>query len=138
MLGILDNTQIAIGDTNAAISLTSRDAAGANNSGALTVKSGDQTGTANSGNLDLEIGSAAGGTRGDIRLRDGSEGTSGEYWQSKGTGGEGNWAVLTAPSFADGTRPAATTVGQVIFNTDDNTLNVADGTNWRDMSGAIT
>lgn len=42
--------------------------------------------------------------------------------------------------YANATRPAASSVlaGTLIFNTDDNFPNVSDGTNWRDMSGAIT
>lgn len=52
----------------------------------------------------------------------------------------GTSPMLSVPSFSDVTRPAASDVGtgSVIFNTDDNTLNVSDGAGWRDMSGNPT
>jgi hypothetical protein len=45
-----------------------------------------------------------------------------------------------AKAFGNTERPDPTTVpaGSIIFNTDDSTLNVSDGTNWRDMAGTIT
>jgi hypothetical protein len=44
------------------------------------------------------------------------------------------------PVYSDGSRPSASSVpqGAVIFNTTDSSLNVSDGSNWRDMTGAIT
>jgi len=54
------------------------------------------------------------------------------------TTGALEWAPTTVPAYSDGTRPAAGTIGRVIFNTDDNFLNVDDGTNWRDPTGAVT
>lgn len=52
----------------------------------------------------------------------------------------GIFPTLSAPVFNDTTRPTAASSGQgaVIFNTDDNTLNVSDGSGWRDMSGNPT
>lgn len=43
-------------------------------------------------------------------------------------------------AFSDAGRASASAVpaGTVIFNTDDNFLNVSDGTNWRDPTGATT
>ncbi len=48
--------------------------------------------------------------------------------------------LLSPPSFTDATRPAAAVAGTgyTIWNTDDNTTNVSDGTNWLDPDGAIT
>ena len=48
--------------------------------------------------------------------------------------------LMNPPSFADATRPAAAVAGSgyTIWNTDDGTTNVSDGTNWLDPSGAIT
>jgi hypothetical protein len=45
-----------------------------------------------------------------------------------------------APPRDNTSRGSAAVAGQgaIIFNTQDNTLNVSDGTNWRDMSGSIT
>lgn len=61
------------------------------------ILSGKKTaGTGNSGNISIETGTSAGGTRGTIRLVDGSEGISGDVWTSSGTGGEGNWVTPTA------------------------------------------
>ena len=47
-------------------------------------------------------------------------------------------AGLILPVYTDATRPTAGTAGMVIFNSDDNFLNVDDGSNWRDMSGNVT
>lgn len=49
----------------------------------------------------------------------------------------GSGAVVL-PTYTNATRPAATTAGMLIFNSDDNAPNVADGTNWRDMAGDVT
>ncbi len=50
------------------------------------------------------------------------------------------FSELTVSSFTDASRPDPTTIskGVIIFNDDDLTLNVSDGTNWRDMTGSIT
>ena len=47
--------------------------------------------------------------------------------------------LLKAAVFTNASRPAPATVdaGTIIFNSDDNDLNVSDGTNWR-LNGAIT
>ena len=44
------------------------------------------------------------------------------------------------PSFSNATRPAAAAwpVTSPIWNTDDDSLNWSDGTNWLDATGAIT
>ena len=47
-------------------------------------------GAGDSEDLILSIGTAT-GTRGVLKIVDGSEGTSGECWVSTGVGGEGNW-----------------------------------------------
>jgi len=59
----------------------------------------NQTGTAvtNSGDIINETG-AAGGTRGSIKNVDGSEGTIGHVWTSKGVDGSGEWAEATGGS----------------------------------------
>ena len=45
-----------------------------------------------------------------------------------------------APSYDNTTRPDAAVAGAgaVIYNSDDLTLNVSDGSDWRDMSGNLT
>lgn len=49
-----------------------------------------------------------------------------------------NVGWLTLASYTDATRPAAGTVGRMIYNTDDNAPNFDDGVNWRDAAGVIT
>lgn len=51
-------------------------------------------GTGDSGSIIVQPGTSTGGTRGDIKFKDGSEGTTGHVWTSKGTDGEGNWQPL--------------------------------------------
>lgn len=46
--------------------------------------------------------------------------------------------MLTIGTYTDAQRPAAGTVGRVIFNTDDGMPNYDDGSNWRDVNGNIT
>ena len=48
--------------------------------------------------------------------------------------------LLSPPSFTDGTRPTPSSVGAgyTIWNTDDGTTNVSDGTNWLDPDGNTT
>ena len=51
--------------------------------------------------------------------------------------------LRTAPTLAvysDASRPAANSVpaGYIFFNSSDNFPNISDGTNWRNMAGAIT
>jgi len=46
--------------------------------------------------------------------------------------------MMTIGTYTDAQRPAAGTVGRVIFNTDDGQPNYDDGTNWRDINGNIT
>lgn len=42
-------------------------------------------------------------------------------------------------SFTNATRPVASTVpaGFAIWNIDDRTINISDGTNWRDPNGEL-
>ena len=47
---------------------------------------------------------------------------------------------LVLGNFTDASRPAANTVpsGGLIYNSDDFTINISDGVNWRDGLGEIT
>lgn len=56
------------------------------------VETGNASG-GNSGKIDIQTGTAT-GTRGKIRLRDGSEGTVGHAWISSDIDGGGNWAAI--------------------------------------------
>jgi hypothetical protein len=71
--------------------------ADANATGPLFFETGNKTaGTGDSGNLTFYIGTSVGGTRGKIKLIDGSEGTIGHVWTSTGVGGEGAWSAAGA------------------------------------------
>lgn len=59
--------------------------------GALRFETGNSS-SDTSGGIHLQVGTA-GGTRGKIQMRDGSEGTVGHVWTSTGTVGEGGWAA---------------------------------------------
>lgn len=66
--------------------------ADANSTGNIEILTGNKTaGTGNSGDIIVQPGTSLGGTRGSIKFKDGSEGTAGYVWTSKGTDGEGNW-----------------------------------------------
>lgn len=78
-------------------------AANSNNSGGMTVRSGNTAGAGDSGDLLLEIGTVTSGTRGKLKIQDGSEGTAGHVWTSTGTGGEGAWAALAGSTLANDT-----------------------------------
>jgi hypothetical protein len=67
-----------------------------------------------------------------------AQGGAGTQLQNDGSGNLSWTDQVVVESFNDAGRPAAGTAGRVIFNTDDATLNVDDGTNWRDMAGVIT
>ncbi len=70
---------------------------GTGDTGIVQRKTGDSAG-GNSGDIIDETGTA-GGTRGKIRKKDGSEGTVGHVWTSTDTTGGGEWA---APQMSDG------------------------------------
>lgn len=59
--------------------------------GSITIKSGDNSGTGNTGPIVIQIGTITSGTRGQIRLVDGTEGTAGYVWTSTDTSGNGAW-----------------------------------------------
>lgn len=87
-------------------------------SGTLQLSTGNAT-AGNSGNLDIITGTA-GGTRGEIGLIDGSEGTSGYVWTSVDTQGHGHWL----PASSGGT-----------YNKENLTLNGTDITNqYKDLA----
>jgi len=53
-----------------------------------------ELGTEDSGSILLRTGTSAGGSRGGIQLRNGTEGTVGHVWKSTGVNGEGAWSPL--------------------------------------------
>lgn len=58
----------------------------------IQIQTGNKTaGTGNSGGINLQPGASAGGTRGRLSFRDGTEGTSGYVWTSTDTTGKGAW-----------------------------------------------
>lgn len=81
--------------------------ANSNPTGSTYILTGNKTaGTGNSGNIHIKPGTSAGGQRGKIQLRDGSEGTPGHVWTSTGVNGEGAWQ---APAPSSGV-PAGTVI----------------------------
>ena len=97
--GLASNMQL-LGTSNQisgdGLILATSSQAASSNSQNLILATGAQTGSANSGNIRLFTGLINTGTRGSIRFEDGSEGTVGHVWTSKGTNGEGNWESLDA------------------------------------------
>ena len=66
--------------------------ADANATGEVRIETGNKlSGTGDSGDITLMTGTSFGGVKGDIIIKDGSEGTTGHVWTSKSTGGAGNW-----------------------------------------------
>lgn len=82
------------GDPSNDIALRSGQGIGSD-TGKVTLSSGDATGGNTTGNIILNIG-ATSGTRGKIKLVDGSEGTIGDVWTSTDTDGTGGWATPTS------------------------------------------
>lgn len=92
------------------------------NSGTIRIEAGGTTTSGNSGGIEISTAAAA-GTRGQIKLIDGSEGNIGDIWTSTGSGGEGHWqtsgggtgtvtsVALTAPSFLSVAGSPITTSG---------------------------
>jgi len=79
------------------------------------ILTGNKTaGTGDSGNIIAQTGTSAGGTRGSLKYKDGSEGTIGHIITSKGVDGESEWA---APSLSAGT-------------TENSNLDVISGGDW--------
>jgi hypothetical protein len=76
------------------VTMSSGFPSGSGNSGNILIRSGS-TNAGNSGDLDLSVGTA-GGTRGKIRLLDGSIGTIGQVWTSTDTNGAGQWSSSSA------------------------------------------
>lgn len=73
------------------LAMASRNSTSATISGEVSLESGNNTSTGNTGNVRLRTGVPDSGVRGNIALQDGSEGTIGHVWTSKGVNGEGNW-----------------------------------------------
>lgn len=64
--------------------------------GDVYLLSGNKTaGTGDSGDINIKTGTSAGGNRGKIKLKNGTEGTAGQVWTSVGIDGEGEWAQPT-------------------------------------------
>ena len=59
----------------------------------INIITGAQTGSGDSGDIVVGPGTVNSGTRGKLRLKDGSEGTSGQVWTSNDTDGGGSWAA---------------------------------------------
>lgn len=93
----------------ATIILTGNRATG--NTGLISLTSGNAA-SGNSGGITLQIGTAS-GTRGKIKLVDGSEGTTGHVWTSTDTAGNGHWAAASG----GGANTALSNLAAVAINT---------------------
>lgn len=78
------------GLTSERLVIATGDSTSGGDTGAIYIGSGDST-AGNSGHINLLVG-AAGGTRGSIKFKDGTEGTIGHCWKSTDTDGNGHWA----------------------------------------------
>ena len=112
-LGIFTTDVDAGGTQSAPIFITTGFQSGTGNTGEYFQTTGDADGSSgntgnsmsttgnaangNSGNNIIETGTAT-GTRGSIRLRDGSQGTIGHIWTSTDTAGSGSWQAPSAAS----------------------------------------
>jgi hypothetical protein len=65
----------------------------AGDTGSLILETGNAS-AGDSGDVSIQTGTAS-GTRGEIKLKNGSEGTIGHIWTSTGTAGEGGWAAAS-------------------------------------------
>jgi hypothetical protein len=95
--GSVTGTSIAaISATNNQFLLRSSPVNGPNPSSSIYLETGVQSGTGGSGSVFIATGTAVGGTRGSIRMRDGTEGTAGFVWTSTDTVGTGSWQAASA------------------------------------------
>jgi len=110
----------------------------ANSTGAINLETGNKTaGTGNSGGITLRLGTSAGGTRGQLKIIDGTQGTAGDVWTSTDTLGNGAWATPSGGS-APTSRITldtfngfgSTNTAQMIF------LNITDNSGGADLSYA--
>jgi len=88
-----DSTAIQLAANFAGASIAVNSSTGTT-SGNVFIESGNAT-AGNSGNILLYTGTAT-GTRGSLKIQDGSEGTSGQVWTSTDTVGSGHWAAAAA------------------------------------------
>lgn len=81
------------------LTTASNQTSNANPTKSVRIETGNkEAGTGNSGDVILQIGTSLGGTRGKIRLLDGTEGTTGHIWTSTNTSGSGRWSEVSSPS----------------------------------------
>lgn len=94
---IIKSGQVSSGNSSSGtVSISSGNTPGTGATGALSIFSGNAAGVANSGNIIIETGTVTSGTRGSIRLRNGSQGTIGHVWTSTDVNGSGSWQAAAA------------------------------------------
>lgn len=94
------------------------------NTGEVQYGSGDTLGTGDTGDVEIEIGTVTSGTRGRLRILDGTEGTTGHVWTSTDTLGNGAWA---APASSGANAFLSNLTSPTAVNQD---LIGATGSNW--------
>lgn len=111
------------GGASGIVSLLSGDTT-TGNSGNTLISTGNST-SANSGNIILTTGTA-GGTRGDIRFVDGTQGTVGHVWTSVDVNGSGSWQAPAA-EYTD--EQAQDAVGNILTDSASIDFTYNDGAN---------
>ena len=81
--------------TSGSLQVKSGSASGVGSSGNVDISSGNVVG-GTSGDLTLSTGTVSGGTRGKIKLRDGTQGTVGHIWTQVLADGTGSWQANAA------------------------------------------
>lgn len=109
------------------------DATATGASGAVTIASGDNFGLGNSGKVTLKTGPVTSGTRGQIQLLDGTEGTAGYVWTSTDTSGNGAWmAGGGGGANTSLSNLTATSINQDLISNSPNNRNLgANGNAWQ-------
>lgn len=107
-----------IGANSFAIYTASNADTNSNPTGDLFIGTGNKTsGTGNSGAIIISPGSSSGGTRGKLKIKDGSEGTVGDVWTSTGVNGEGEWQTPSGGGGAGNIYRGASVMGPLIVET---------------------
>ena len=104
----------ALRGVSAGRSISIYSATATSSTGSVLIASGNSTTSGNTGDIELYIGTITSGTRGKLKIKDGSEGTIGHVWTSTGTDGSGAWA---APG-GGGANTALSNLSAVAVNVD--------------------
>lgn len=120
-----------------------------NNTGSLAFETGNSTSSGNTGSQDFKTGNAtsgnsggfsfttgtASGTRGKIKLIDGTEGTIGHVWTQSAVDGTGGWAAVAAGANTALSNLTATAINQTLLPGTDGAVGLGDSSKrWGEIS----